>query len=206
MESVAEPMVFHTSEKSDYPSPLGVSSASWDSYFTKSLNSQNRCYGKMVNESSAENLWGYSSASGLGKTTSKTIYDPCPPGYSVAYYTAWAGSSSSYTWFDGWATPLDDNYPEEVSGKGLLLNASRFSSKYDATWYPYSGYIDSKEVTYEELGEVGRFYSSTPAGNGARSFFYDDSYTGQAVYVYYYDNSVIGIATTFALPIRCQKD
>lgn len=207
MESVAEPMVFHTSEKSDYPSPLGVSSASWNSYFTKNLNSQNRCYGKMVNEFSAENLWGYSSASGLGKTTSKTIYDPCPPGYSVAYYSAWAGSSSSYTWFDGWAYPLDDNYPEKVIGKGLLLNASRFSSKYDATWYPYSGYIDSYTVTYKELGEVGRFYSSTPAGNGARSFFYDDSDTGQAVYVDYSDNNaVIGIATTFALPIRCQKD
>lgn len=195
--SVKEPMTFHYTA-AEFPS-LGVTSTSFSTFFSEDKNIANRCFGD-VTEVAPESLWGYSSATGFGKTTTKTMYDPCPPGYSVAYYLVWAGGSmfDSYTYYDGWSWNVSST--EVSKEKGLMLSPDRFGNLYDYTWYPYTGYIDAHSAEYKEVGTVGRFYSSTPASNGSRSFFYDQSYTGQAVVDF------VGISTTFALPVRCQKD
>ena len=66
--------------------------------------------------------------SGKDKKVIKTIYDPCPPGFSVANYTAFTifvkngGMDSSYSsGFTGWNTANPDK-PETDDGDGLVLN------------------------------------------------------------------------------------
>ena len=146
-------------------------------------------------------LWGYSSASGLGKTTTKTMYDPCPPGYCVAFYTVWTSDDgySYYTWLDGGYYKYGsrgNSVEKEVYGKGIFVTANTF----DETWYPFTGYISGSDMVWYESGLQGRFNSSTPVGKGSRSMYYDANGAGQAV-----NGSSSGVPSSYALPVRCQK-
>ena len=195
--SVAAPMTFH---QSDIEFRALTKNDNFNYIFTSDLNIDNRCFGDMK-KNVAENIWGYSSATGLGKTTSKTMYDPCPPGYSVAYYLVWASTShydlsNAYTYADGWLVDFG-SYADVRSNKGIFLK----KDTYDYTWYPFTGYMDPYDGTYKNIGSLGHFYTSTPANNGARTFFYDSSCIGQ-----YVAGNYTGLSTTFALPVRCQKD
>lgn len=200
LSSINNPMNFHlsTMEYADLNTigPVAGVTYNYGSYFSEDNNIANRVYGTMVNDVS-ESFWGYSSSSGFGKTTTKTMYDPCPPGYSVAYYLVWAGS---YSGLDGWSQAIGGT-EYNSSCNGLMLDSATFGYVYDYTWYPFAGYMDAHTAQYREVGTIGRFYSSTPANKGSRSFFYNEGYTGQMI-----SNNYTGISTTFALPVRCQKD
>lgn len=203
MDAVKQPTLFHKVEKDYEQLPF---SGSLDSdHFNGTDNTENRCFGSFILSSCSESLWGYSSASGFGKTSSKTIYDPCPPGYSVAYYLVWAGKYMSHDYGDCWG--LGDS--ELVESKGVMLNPSRHSYLFDSTWFPFSGYIDPNDAQYVGIGTQGHFYSSTPGNNGARAFYYSQNGTGQLFVVHEVSPGVMtytGVATSFALPVRCQKD
>lgn len=179
---------------------------------------KNQCYSTMVNSQTLNSFWGYSSASGFGKTSTKTMYDPCPPGYSVAYYLVWTHSDKYQSDFSRMYTSLDEGYKshsnskyvtEPAGGGGIFLtngNDGMFSN----TWYPYTGYIDCHLGEFKKVGTEGRFHSSTPGGNGSRSLFYIDQntstnnsnvYTGQAI-----GSNYVGLPSTYGYPVRCQKE
>ena len=199
MDAVKQPTLFHKVEKDYEQLPFSGSLNTDD--FNGNDNIANRCFGSFINHPScAESLWGYSSAAGFGKTSSKTMYDPCPPGYSVTYYLVWNGKYMSID--DGNCWGWNNSYVEEVKEKGAMLNPDRYGNLFDSTWFPFSGYIDPNDAQYIGIGTQGHFYSSTPGNNGARAFYYSQDGTGQLFTITDYT----GVATSFALPVRCQKD
>ena len=196
--SVQNPMNFNRSSYDLGLIPTGTNNiGSWGYDYNAN---ENQCFSTYRLPEARPSLWGYSSASGLGKTTTKTMYDPCPPGYCVAFYTVWTNDSQQYY------TNLDSGYksfPYTYSGGDKLINGYGIvvdrDNTFDPTWYPFSGYIDGKgNMTYYQT--EGRFHSSTPAGNGSRSLYYTSQYTGQAV-----SSDYKGIPSSYAYPVRCQK-
>ena len=198
MDAVKQPTLFHKVDKVYDSLPVFGSLDTDD--FNGNDNIANRCFGLFINHSCSESLWGYSSASGFGKTSTKTIYDPCPPGYSVVYYLVWNEKYMNID--DGNCKVWIDSHVEEVEGKGAMLNPDRYSNLFDSTWYPFSGYIDPHRAEYVGIHSQGCFYSSTPGNNGARAFYYSTYGTGQL----FVNTDYTGVATSFALPVRCQKD
>ena len=47
------------------------------------------------------------------------------------------------------------------------------------------------------------FHTSTPAGNGSRGIYYDAYSSGQAINT---SGELYGLPSTFAYPVRCQKE
>lgn len=205
--SVSNPMRFHLGsgtlpENSSFPTTDYSTFDSYNKIENQSISTYRSDTGV---ETVRPALWGYSSASGLGKTTTKTMYDPCPPGYCVAFYTVWTndGGNSYYTYLDGgyytYATSQTSgrgNTAELVSGKGVFVTANTF----DRTWYPFTGYLSGKDMSWYGSGSQGRFNSSTPVGMGSRSMYYDANGAGQAA-----NGSSSGVPSSYALPVRCQK-
>lgn len=200
--SVRNPLRFHLGsgtlpDNSSFPT---TNYSNFDSYNII----DNQCIATYRSDTGVETvrpaLWGYSSASGLGKTTTKTMYDPCPPGYCVAFYTVWTSDDggSYYTWLDGGYHNYGSrgNSVEKVNGKGIFVTANTF----DKTWYPFTGYLSGKDMCWYGSGSQGRFNSSTPVGMGSRSMYYDANGAGQAA-----NGSSSGVPSSYALPVRCQK-
>ena len=172
--SVKNPMVFHLA--SEAPATGGIFN---DNDFFSGLTVSdvdnslaNQCFSNMVHPDNNKSLWGYSAASGYGVTTTKTMYDPCPPGYIVAHYLVWTnterngdGNYNYYSYLDsGW------KYHYISGSKGFFT--TEHSDIFDPAWYPFGGYIDGKTGNMEQNGTMGIFHTSTPAGNGSRSLAY----------------------------------
>ena len=204
--SVAQPTRFHASSH-DY-GQIDVL-LNFNRYGTQN-SAEAQCMTVMERPGSRSSLWGYSAASGVfGLTTTKTMYDPCPPGYCVSYYLVWSeidGGTPPYAYRDrheGNYVALNDSNVDFIPSSsdqraGIVLKHSSF----DPTWYPYSGYIEADDpTTFHQVGSVGRFHSATPAGLGSRSLFYTESYSGQAVTTDY-----VGLPSSYAYPVRCQKE
>lgn len=211
INSVANPMTyFCASDTSVYPWDDGVvPQTGFDIYDVWDVWS-NSCFENYVDGGTCRpNLWGYSSASGFGTTTTKTMYDPCPPGYSVSYYLLWSDAdikSDTDTKDDYYSYPDNgDIYSTsgpgtEASTYGIFLNDQKYGL-FDYTWCPFTGYIKLDGSGLLDVGVVGRFHSPTPGGLGSRSLWYNQYYTGQAV-----GSNYCGIPSSYAYPVRCQKD
>ena len=130
------------------------------------------------------------------------MYDPCPPGYCVAFYTVWTndGGNQFYTYLDGgyygFSYSGRGNTATVIEGKGIFVTADTF----DRTWYPFTGYLSGKDMTHIGKDDQGRFNTATPGGISSRSMYYDKDGAGQAVNGY-----SAGVPSSYALPVRCQK-
>ena len=169
---------------------------------------QNQCYSNMVHPDSRQSLWGYSAAQGYGVTTTKTMYDPCPPGYIVAHYLVWTNTDRILDKNYYYYTSLD--YGISAHGltafsNGIFLNYNLGSGDvrhelFGPSWFPFSGYL-SPTTTDRVQPNVGVFHTSTPAGNGSRSIAYNSKQSGQGV-----SNTLLGMPSSSAYPVRCQKE
>ena len=208
--SVMYPMTYHLASSPDDDDDSGVLSSADNDMIPESEpefnvsdndNSEaNQCFSNMVRPDERRSLWGYSASSGYGVTTTKTMYDPCPPGYIVAHYLVWTNTEKS--WSNLYYSSLDGGFlthgATAVEGGVFLTN---YSDYFDPAWYPYSGYISGRSFETKESGEMGVFHTSTPAGNGARSLMYNSSHSGQGV-----DDNYRGLPSSFGYPVRCQKE
>ena len=206
--SVLKPMTYHLASS---PGNSGVlSSTDMISEFDVSNNDNleaNQCFSNMVRPDERRSLWGYSAASGYGVTTTKTMYDPCPPGYIVAHYLVWTNTdrnaNSSYLYYSNLDGGFKSHGITSNNDNGIFLTEN--SSLFDPAWYPYSGYISGRSFDREQCGYktsgMGVFHTSTPAGNGARSLMYDSIWSGQGV-----DGDYWGLPSSFGYPVRCQKE
>ena len=169
---------------------------------------QNQCYSNMVHPDSRQSLWGYSAAQGYGVTTTKTMYDPCPPGYIVAHYLVWTNTDRILDKNYYYYTSLD--YGISAHGltafsNGIFLNYNLGAGDvrhelFGPSWFPFSGYL-SPTTTTRVQPSVGVFHTSTPAGNGSRSIAYNSKQSGQGV-----SDTLIGMPSSSAYPVRCQKE
>lgn len=202
----ASPTTFSSCNET-YPNITGYQLSSDD--FSESKNIASRAV-SISNTTVSEALWGYYSAANFGVTTSKTMYDPCPPGYVVSYYLLWRTAdkyvgSNYYSSHDHSWIGVSSDHTEGFESKGFLFDPSRFpSAGFDSIWYPFTGYLDPQGTvpTYKRVLLQGQFYSSTPAGKGARSFIYTVSGTGNIMVEY---PNYTGVPTSFGFPVRCQK-
>ena len=143
------------------------------------------------------------------------MYDPCPPGYIVAHYLVWTNTNRDGSWGNNYYSLLDGGWQwhgygdEKGTCNGIFTTA--WAQYFEPVWYPFGGYLNGKDASLNKRGAstdwgtksnaMGVFHTSTPAGNGARSLAYDRSESGQIV-----DNNYCGLPSSFAYPVRCQKE
>ena len=217
VNSVANPMTYHLASspgEGDSSTPAGVfaNSNMMVSFTVSDDNNEaaNQCFSTMVHPEDRRSLWGYSAASGYGVTTTKTMYDPCPPGYIVAHYLVWTNTEKSS--YNLYYSNLDGGFRNHGIGGtgGIFLTKQEYASKFDSAWYPFSGYIKGNEFELGESGSMGVFHTSTPGGSGARSLMYNSNNSGQAVdesWSYIENASKYwGLPSSFGYPVRCQKE
>ena len=204
--SVLKPMTYHLASSPDDSGVLSSADNNMISGFNVSNNDNseaNQCFSNMVRPDERRSLWGYSASSGYGVTTTKTMYDPCPPGYIVAHYLVWTNTdrnaSSSYLYYSNLDGGFKSHGITDNNDNGIFL--TQYPTLFDPAWYPYSGYINGRSFETKEFGEMGVFHTSTPAGNGSRSLMYNSSQSGQGV-----DGDYWGLPSSFGYPVRCQKE
>ena len=207
--AVANPMTYHLASQweRDLLLVFSLSNILWRDFRDQDNLPANQCYSNMVHPESKQSLWGYSAAKGYGVTTTKTMYDPCPPGYIVAHYLVWTNTNRDDQ-NDLYYTKLDAgfvNHGLKAFDTGIFLNYDLGATddrydRFDLTWFPFTGYMAGTDRTIVNP-KLGFFHSTTPAGNGSRSIVYDKTQSGQCI-----SDNIIGLPSTFAYPVRCQKE
>lgn len=101
-------------------------------------------------------LWGYAvEGYAIGQDFSKTMYDPCPPGYRTAFHDVWRlniggteygyggddSGNTRYTWSNG-----EMNYSGDQDW-GFVTNDPPY---FEEAWFPFSG------MRYPSTGGYGR--------------------------------------------------
>ena len=116
--------------------------------------------------------WYYTGSSSIDNTrwttseNTKSIYDPCPPGWRVP-----DGGIN-----DVWSKALDSLYTNpsyDSSCKGM-----NFSGKFGSAstiWYSASGSRDSNYGSLDNVGYGGYFWSASPNSSGAYSLRINDN-------------------------------
>ena len=136
-------------------------------------------------------LWGNPNGTTVGQETTKTLFDPCPPGWKVPHpyvFSAFTTTGATASVSSG-DTEVSGSF---VQGWNFIYNGS------STTYYPGVGY------RYDEYGAFffspsGYYWTSSPAPSdsfGAWTF----GLTAATVYECYSD------PRGFGLPVRCQQD
>lgn len=206
-QSVREPMKFYTSSNG-----AGNANSTW---FDPSFADGNRNVA----------LWGYAvNGNDFGESFTKTMYDPCPPGYMVAEYKVWGGDASS-TWYacpddtynDNNKKPLRFSHGEagynSRNGYGMVTTMTYF----DYNWYPMTGRREPTTGYVSDAGWYGHFWTGTPMGSyNARSMYYDarqNQWSGQIIEsgasgsmsTGQYQQITCGTGPAYGFPVRCMK-
>lgn len=123
--------------------------------------------------------------------SSKTIYDPCPPGYRVpdggsnGIWLKALGSSSSFT---------------DLSLYDSIKEGFNFSAKFGnapTIWYPLSGRLTDHAGELYRVCKDGLYWAVTPIDNHASHFsFFDNG----RIYPSGKENRTVGCA------VRCCKE
>lgn len=118
-------------------------------------------------------LWGYAvkDYSQQGQTFSKTMHDPCPPGYRTPFHFSWR-YDGTYKYADGdggEGITSFSNGEEGFNNYGMVTTLQNF----ELMWYPYAGYRGPQTGRYTDVGTRGYMNTGMPMGQyGTRSFLY----------------------------------
>ncbi len=156
-------------------------------------------------------MWGYAVANWAiqGQTFSKTMHDPCPPGYRTPFHYAWDGEIPGlYTGETYRYIPYNEaegnitlaNNESSFTTNGIVLNKGNFAKN----WYPFTGFRAPGTGRCTEVGTAGLMSTGMPMGQyNTRYYNYNSTVTGQRRH-YFSDSYEKGAA--FGMPVRCQKD
>ncbi|MBP5539783.1 MAG: Ig-like domain-containing protein [Bacteroidales bacterium] len=140
------------------------------------------------------NDWYYSTSSSTDNTrwqSSKTIYDPCPPGWRVpdgGGSGVWSESIESSSYFNDC---LYDDINKGINFSGKFGSASTI-------WYPAAGLRPMDASIPTKVGSFGYWWSCTPDDLGAYSLYlYYDGFVYPSMW---YSNRACGFS------VRCQKE
>ena len=201
--AVKNPMTFHlASSPQETGGIFNNNDILWSYSVTEDDNAlENQCYSILLHPENKKSFWGYSAATGYGVTTTKTMYDPCPPGYIVAHYLVWTNTERDDSSSKNYYSYLDTGWIWHYIGGTNGFFTTDHSDLFDPTWYPFAGYLNGKNAQLQKRDVMGVFHTSTPAGYGSRSLAYNHQKSGQIV-----DNNYRGLPSSFAYPVRCQKE
>ena len=141
-------------------------------------------------------LWGYAVRDYTiqGQTFSKTMHDPCPPGYRTPFHHAWSG----YTYGEDGGNINFSNGEGGFDSYGVVFNKVGQSPWFDRAWYPFVGHRYPTSGAYQQVGRNGWMLTGMPMGQyNCRTYVYTSTYAGQDTGSY---------APAYALPARCQKE
>ncbi|MBO5875252.1 MAG: fimbrillin family protein [Alistipes sp.] len=151
-------------------------------------------------------LWGYAvkDYSAQGQNFSKTMHDPCPPGYRTPFHFAWR-YDSNYKYAEGdngaATTSLGVEMTYDAAKLGMVTDKQHFGKM----WFPFAGYRHATTGAYSSVGTVGRMNTGMPMGQyNTRTFYYNNSVSGQYCGTGTTEGSNNGSA--FGLMVRCMKD
>jgi hypothetical protein len=150
-------------------------------------------------------LWGYAvSGTAQGQVFSKSMHDPCPPGYRTPFHRAWSYGNNA-----GYAYPEDpgmlnlSNSEATFDQDGLVFNKAGF----ERAWYPFMGYRQALTGGYADVGDEGRLLTGMPMGlYNTRSYRYTATQTGQVANSGASNDPNSAIGPAYALSARCQKE
>ena len=102
----------------------------------------------------AYNVWNANAANTVGEDRAvvKTVYDPCPPGYSLPHMWAFSNFNKNGTNAVVGEINLEDTNAKDVTGDGQLT-AEDFTA--NDGWYFYTGYGDNTIFFPGSTGRVG---------------------------------------------------
>ncbi len=150
-------------------------------------------------------LWGYAvkDYNIQGQTFSKTMHDPCPPGYRTPFHHAWGyqvgDTHYGYTYGENGGNINYSNNEASFDNYGIVFNKSYF----DRAWYPFVGYRYPTTGGYRDVGTSGYMLTGMPMGRyNTRTYIYTKTYSGQVTQ----QGTSGGYGAAYALPARCQKD
>ena len=200
--AVKNPMTFHLASSPEDDGIFNNNDFFSDYSVTEDDNAlENQCYSILLHPENKKSFWGYSAATGYGVTTTKTMYDPCPPGYIVAHYLVWTNTERDGSVDKNYYSYLDTGWIWHNIGGNDGFFTTKHNDRFDPAWYPFAGYLNGKNAQLQKGGDMGIIHTSTPAGNGSRSLAYNNEDSGQIV-----DNNYRGLPSSFAYPVRCQKE
>ena len=145
-------------------------------------------------------LWGYAvkDYSIQGQTFSKTMHDPCPPGYRTPFHFSWR-YDDTYKYAEGDngdAVTTFANYEGSFDDYGIVTNMPHFHKM----WFPLCGYRNPTTGNYTDVGEMGYMNTGMPMGDyNTRSFWFSLTQSGQ-----YANNTKHGSA--YGKMVRCMKE
>jgi hypothetical protein len=146
-------------------------------------------------------MWGYAVADyGIqGQTFSKTMYDPCPPGYRTPFHHTWTG----YTNGENAGMINLSNSEASFDSYGLVFNRTNF----ERAWYPFMGYRHAQTGAYTDVSQEGRLVTGMPMGQyNTRSYRYTKTQTGQVASSGADNNPNNATGPAYAMSARCQKE
>lgn len=150
-------------------------------------------------------MWGYAVAdySLEGQAFSKTMHDPCPPGYRTPFHFSWR-YNSTYKYAEGdlgEATTTLGNEKQLVSDgtRGIVTyKADANKTYFEKMWFPFVGYRNPTSGEYDQVGTHGYMNTGMPMGQyNTRTFWYNGNYTGQ---------HAGGYGSAYGMMVRCMKE
>lgn len=149
-------------------------------------------------------LWGYAvkDYSIQGQTFSKTMHDPCPPGYRTPFHHAWGykvgNNHYGYTYGEDGGNINFANGEAAYDNYGVVF----YKTYFDKAWYPYVGYRNPMTGGYSDVGANGYMLTGMPMGQyNMRTYVYTKTYSGQVA-----NSGGSGYGPAYGMPARCQKD
>lgn len=152
-------------------------------------------------------MWGYAVEDWniKGQTFTKTMHDPCPPGYRTPFHYAWDGtidglySGEEYRYIaagEAAGTVALTHGEAGFDSYGLVLNKGNFAK----AWYPFAGYRYPKDGKCTNVGVNGWMFTGMPMGQyDTRYYQYNSSNTSQR-------RGGTNCGAAYGFSIRCQKE
>ena len=107
-----------------------------------------------------QNMWGYGqTGAGEGQGVTKTMHDPCPPGYRAMYHQVWhVSNDNTYVGTSDGSKDLKNSSEISYHDNGIVLTNSGF----DLAWYPFTGYRQGNNGGLTGVGTEGSIFTCMP--------------------------------------------
>lgn len=119
--------------------------------------------------------WYYTDSEETDNTrwqSSKTIYDPCPPGYRVpdgGDSGVWSRAFDCTSFFDeDTYDSINEGFNFGSSGKGT----KKLSTSVSTCWYPAAGYLFYYDGSLSDVGSFSFYWSCSPNGTNASCLYF----------------------------------
>lgn len=145
-------------------------------------------------------LWGYAVAdySIQGQTFSKTMHDPCPPGYRTPFHHSWKYSDSEKYAEGEWGGGLQYLNSESSYNSYGIVTFKGVNGHFEKMWYPYAGIRNPLTGGCQLVGTEGHMNTGMPMRQyETRTFWYTSSQSGQ---------DAGGKGSAYGMSIRCMKE